>query len=744
MSTTQNPSTPAKRVFFFSVLILVTSSLALAVLMAPITTSLSRGPLKAGDVASQDIRAPYGLTYTSKIMTEAQREKVAAEVEPVYSQANPSIARQEMEALRAALNYITVVRQDAYATPEQKKGDLNKLEAVQLEEGTIEAILSLSAPRWEAIQEEAVVVLEQVMRSTIREDRLADARRGVPSMISLSLPEDHAAIVAEIVSAFVVPNSLYDEALTEQARQQAREAITAVNRTYVTGETIVQSGSIISPTDVEALAQFGLLEKRYHWQELVGAAALVVVVLILISIYLQGSKKLVENARNLTVATLLFLIFLFAARLIIPGHTVLPYLLPLAGFSLTAATLFGTQTALITSLPLFIMVTYGLPHALELSLFYILSGFIGVLTLGRARRLSNFFWSAAAISLSGIAIVLAYRLPEPDTDWPAILTLIGSSVVSGVASAGLAILLQFFLAQILGTTTALQLMELSRPDHPLLQMMLRNAPGTYQHSLQVANLAEQAAENIGADAMLTRVGALYHDTGKIIDSALFIENQVPGSPNPHDDLDPYMSASIIISHVPRGLDLARKYRLPRRIQDFILEHHGSMITRYQYHKAVEAAGGDESKVDKERFRYPGPRPQSNETALIMLADVCEARVRAERPKDEVVLKKTVKNTIDTQVMAGELDDTEFTLHDLEVIVESFTATLRGIYHPRIQYPQPDKELAARAAALLSASEEEAKPVPANEKEPTQRVKDRSNPQMEPPPAISTSDSSATT
>ena len=180
----------------------------------------------------------------------------------------------------------------------------------------------------------------------------------------------------------------------------------------------------------------------------------------------------------------------------------------------------------------------------------------------------------------------------------------------------------------------MQLLEISHPDFPLLQMFLRTAPGTYQHSLQVANLAEQAAEKVGGDPLLTRVGALFHDIGKTADASFFIENQAPGNLNTHVDITPEQAAQKIIQHVHDGVALAHKYHLPRRIDDFILEHHGTMITRYQYNQALEKAGGDASKVDMEQFRYPGPRPRSRETAILMLADSAEARTRAEGPETD--------------------------------------------------------------------------------------------------------------
>ena len=201
----------------------------------------------------------------------------------------------------------------------------------------------------------------------------------------------------------------------------------------------------------------------------------------------------------------------------------------------------------------------------------------------------------------------------------------------GIASAGLALPLQFILSQFIGKTTALQLLEISRPDSPLLNYFLQRAPGTYQHSLQVANLAEQAAEQIHADALLTKVGALFHDVGKSANPLFFVENQLPGQIDSHDALRPQDSAQAIIRHVPDGLELARKHHLPRRLQDFIAEHHGTLTTRYQYNQAVQAAGGDKSRVDQAEFRYPGPTPRSKETALLMFADGVEGAFTRRAP-----------------------------------------------------------------------------------------------------------------
>jgi len=324
--------------------------------------------------------------------------------------------------------------------------------------------------------------------------------------------------------------------------------------------------------------------------------------------------------------------------------------------------------------------------------------------LGQARRVWTFFRAGIAIAGAGMAMVLAFRLPFIQMDLIGIATLLGAALFNGIASASLTLLLQYFLAQILGLTTPLQLLEISRPDFPLLQYFLRNAPGTYQHSLQVANLAEQAAENIGADALLTRVGALFHDIGKAKNPMFFIENQAQGNLDTHDDMEPSESSEAITQHVLDGVKLARKHRLPRRIDDFILEHHGTMLTRYQYAQAVEAAGGDESKVDPEQFRYPGPSPRSRETALLMLADGTEARVRAGRPSNEAELRKIVQSGIEQIQSSGQLDNTQLTLNDLNKITESFVTTLRGSYHPRIEYPKTKDAPAAEDVPTVPRDE----------------------------------------
>ena len=695
VSAQQQPTPGRIRVLQVILLILV-SIISYGALILPVALRPAALPLRAGEVSPRDFQSPLFIEYESEVKTEEARLAAENAVAPVYAAPDPSIARSQIERLRTSLQYITLAREDQNSTPEQKESDIASLSDVTLPRGTIEKILSLPSARWDTIQQESLSVLEQVMRRSIRDTDVESVRRSVPSLISLALNEEQAAIVSELVMAFIIPNSVYSAELTEAAKKSAREAVPPVLEEYKAGEIIVLRGQVLTPAQIETLQRFGLIEETSPWQNYAGAGVLVITVAILVSLYFSRRRlQFLLEPRSLVVIALIFIVFIVSARMTIENRAVLPYAFPLPAVGLLIATLFGLEAGIVFSMAIALLTPYGMPNALDLMPYYLVSSLIGVLVLGSARRVWTFFRAGMGIAGAGIMMVIAFRVPFTSPDGIALLQLAGAAIFSGLASASIALLLQYFLAQSLSLTTALQLIEISRPDFPLLQFFLRNAPGTYQHSLQVANLAEQAAELIGADALLTRVGALFHDVGKALNPIYFIENQVPGSVNKHDELDAVESAHIIIRHVHDGVALSRKHRLPRRIDDFIREHHGTMIARYQYNKALEAGGGDASKVDKEQFRYPGPRPRSRETALLMLADGSEARARAENPRDDEAMRKIILSTIEQAQKQGQLDDTQLTLRDLNTVTDAFVNVLRGTFHPRIMYPKTDEPSAGQ-------------------------------------------------
>ncbi len=660
-----------------------------AALVLPLSLRPSASPLQAGDVAPQDVQAPRDLEYVSEVRTEAARDAAEKAVLPVYTAPDPTIARHQIDALSAELQSLSAVRADITATTDEKQAALSTRPDLGLTPEAITQILEMPDARWNIVEQESLRVVEQIMRTPVRADNLDFVRNEIPSDVSLTLNEQDAQLVTQLVSSHIVPNSQYSQDLTTEAQQRARTAVQPVMVSYKAGETIVASGEIVSAAQMEALQQFGLVQEQQPVETYLSAGVLTLSCAFFIGVYYYRRPRLplLSDSRSLLILAFVFIVFMVTARLVVPNRTIVPYAFPLPAVGLLLATLFGMETGIILSLALCFLVSYGLSNTATLMPYYLLSTLCGVVMLGQARRFWAFLRAGLAISLAGIAMIVAYRLSASSIDWIGLATLIGAALFNGLASASLALLLQYLLAQFLSLPTALQLLEISRPDFPLLQMFLRNAPGTYQHSLQVANLCEQAAEKIGADPLLSRVGATFHDIGKAAaDPSFFIENQAPGSINTHGDLSPEKAAAAIIHHVTDGVKLAHKYRLPRRIDDFILEHHGTMLTSYQYSQAVAQAGGDASKVDPEKFRYPGPRPRSRETGILMLADGVEARARAEGPDSEEGLRNVVRAVVDRIEKERQLDNTQLTLHDLNQIIESFVSTLRGTYHPRIQYP----------------------------------------------------------
>ncbi len=690
-------STPAskKRLsrqgFFKIVILIIASILTFLALILPDAFAQSSYPMKIGDVSAQDILAPYSLSFESEVLTEQSRQEAANAVDPVFLPADPSIGRHQVEQLRKVLYFITSVQQDGYATSTDKLSDLHAIESCELTEEISDQILLIGETSWDAIQLEATSVLEQAMRNTLRENDVFTARRNIPSLIDFSLPVDQANIIIELVQPFVVPNSLFSTEQTDAAISEARQSVEPVTHSFISGETLVRRGQIISDIDWEALQRYGLIQASDRTSEIISAALLTLLISCLVFFYFYSRKdKNQYPLKNMLLIAVTFLVFLALARFVITDRTVLPYVFPIAAFSLSLSVIFNFEIAQLFSIILAVLTAYGMNNGLELTIFYILPVILGILTLGKAKQIASFFIAGITIGFAGIGLIFIFRLPDTVTDWIGIATLSGASLINGVGSAGLTLLLQYGFSQLLGTTTTLQLLDISRPDHPLLKQMLQSAPGSYQHSLQVANLAEQAAEAIGADGLLVRVGAIYHDCGKSINPQFFIENQIRTELDPHDEIDPVISAQTIINHVRDGVELARKHHLPERIIDFVREHHGTMYTHYQYTQAVNQAS-DPANVDKALFTYPGPRPQSKETALLMLADGAEARARAEVPKTVEELRILVDTVVGFYQRNNQLDDTNLTMRDLQEVKNSFCRSLNGTYHPRMKYPDLDNQ-----------------------------------------------------
>jgi putative nucleotidyltransferase with HDIG domain len=647
--------------------------------------------LDVGNVSPVTILAPYDLTYESEIRTKQAQDAQAASVQDIYDPPSTSVTRQQEVRVRQILDYISTVRQDPYATTDQKVSWIVDIPDLDLSPDVVNKILDLSEDEWQQVKEETVRVLIRAMQGEIREDQVEGVRRRLPTFISISMTDDQAAAVEAIAGGMVTANTFYNAARTEEARQQARENTEPVKVTTRKGEAIVREGSLVSTLDIEALDAFGLRQQEIDWQSAVGAVSLAVVATFLLELLIFRLRpSLWARGRAATVTFLLIAIFVAVGKLMLPiPNSVVPYLYPLPALSMILSILFGPALGMAIGTVVALIGGYMSGGSIEITAYLLIGTLMGSLSLGRAERLKTFLQAGLSVALTNAAVILLFGLLSPTQDLVrvSINALVG--VVSGGMATSLALAAFFVLSAILDVTTAFQLMELSRPTHPLFRQLLLKAPGTYHHSLLVANLAEEAAEQIGADGLLTRVGTYYHDIGKTARPYFFTENRV-GQVNPHERLDPYTSAQIIMSHVPDGLELAKKYRLPSAIRAFIPEHHGTGMALAFYRMAVSAAGDNGDSVREEDFCYPGPKPQSRETAITMLADSCEARVRSAEPSSTEEIERIVADTIKARLEQGQLDECDLTLRDLKEIQAAFLSVLKGVFHPRVKYPEPVK------------------------------------------------------
>jgi len=665
---------------------------ALAVLLIVPILPTGQVTYEVGDVTQSDIRAPRRLEYESQLETARERDRAAAGVTDIYDPPETRVARQQIGRAQEILAFISSVRADIYATSDQRVAWIQALPDPDLRlfltPETIQQILALNETDWVKVRDEVARVLDQAMRTSIREGDVVQERIRVPTKVNPRMDDDEVAIISTLVRGLLVPNTFVNVEATEAARQEARDAVRPVVRTFEAEEIVLRGGDTVTDLDLEALQALGLLQTEASWRDVAGVVTLVLLTTMMLGLALLRYQPdlLTGRVRNVALVGLLFIAFVLVAKVMVPGRVVLRFLYPAAGLSMLVTVLLNPELAIVASLVLAALVGNVAGDSLELATYVSASGMIAALVLRRVERVNAFFRAGIYVGLTNVVTVLIFRLPDAATDAVGLLTLLSVGLVNGALAASLTLAVFFIVGNLFDITTALKLLELSQPSHPLLRQLLLKAPGTYHHTLLIANLAEQAAERVGADALLTRVGAFYHDIGKTVRPHFFTENQMDGV-NPHDRLDPYTTAEILGAHVTDGLDLAKRYRLPSQVRAFISEHHGDWFISFMYQKAVKDAGGDASQVDERRFRYVGPKPQSRETAILMLADTTEAITKSKRPSSVEELREVVHLAVKSRLEQGQLDECGLTLRDLQNIRRSFMDTLKGLYHTRVEYPE---------------------------------------------------------
>ncbi|MGH2542425.1 MAG: HD family phosphohydrolase, partial [Ardenticatenaceae bacterium] len=445
--------------------------------------------------------------------------------------------------------------------------------------------MSLSEEEWVEVASETQRLVDTQMRGQIREGQLSAILSSLPNQISTALSEEQTQLVSKWAGSLIEPNTFLDAERTEQARQDAQEAIPPIEVTYEADQIVVREGEIVTSEHVEALEALGL-QAPVRSSGRIAAMMLFVFTLVLVwTLYFyRVHPEHWTNPRVMGITTALLVALTLGARIIMPEHPLLTYLYPMPVAAMLLGVLLSVDIAMLVTVMLSLIVGL-LTGSIELVTYTFAGGMVASLVLWRVERLGAFVWTGALVGLTNASVVVTFALLNGSEAWMNVAARAGMALLNGATSASLALVGFYVLSNFLGITTFLQLMELARPTHPLFRELLLQAPGTYHHTIVVSNLAERAAEAVGADMLLVRVGAYYHDIGKMKNPHYFVENQADGA-NLHDSLDdPYKSAEIIIGHVREGMRLARKHKLPRQIADFIPEHHGTTCVAWFYHKA---------------------------------------------------------------------------------------------------------------------------------------------------------------
>ncbi|MBP6471879.1 MAG: HDIG domain-containing protein [Chloroflexi bacterium] len=649
--------------------------------------------------AAAEIVAPYTHTFTSEVLPEQARQDAAKAVPDQYTALDLNIGRTQLNLASQMFNYIDTIRADSQANQARKIQYLQAIQTAVIDELVAADLLAMNEAEYTVARQEVLDIIDTVMRQDIKETQLRDAQRAARLQASLNLTRAQENVVTNLAPQFIVPNVFLDEVATQAKRTEAATAVQPIARTVYKGQVIIQAGKIVDEADLELLTELGLLQVKTNWRTVVSTFLSSLLAVVIISLFWQQFEPIIrQNTRYLAALGSIIWIFALLAKLLPTGTTYILYWYPLAAMAMLLAVIYDEALSIVVTVVMAGLIGFNVANSLELTIYYAAGGLLAALTLRDAQRVNAFFRAGVVSAVGYITVIVIFRLTQ-DIGTLELLQLLLYGLANGVLSAALTLVGFFALGSIFKMTTTLQLQELSRLDHPLLQELLRRAPGTYHHSIMVANLAEQAADRIKAQSTLVRVGAFYHDIGKMNNPSFFTENQE--GHNPHDSIGPERSAEIIVSHVTDGLELARRYKMPDRIRDFIAEHHGRRLVRGFYLKAVEQAGGDETQVDESRYRYPGPRPQSRESGIVMLADAVEATSSALRPNTEKAIEKLVTTIIQEDLREGQLNNSGLTLGDIQMIRESFIEALKGRFHVRVRYPG-NEEMEDKDTPLVEA------------------------------------------
>jgi putative nucleotidyltransferase with HDIG domain len=685
---------------------------ALIVLMT-VTLGLDLSPgldVNVGSLAPTDIRAPRAITFTNDVLTEAAREAAANAVEPQYDYTTEraiTIASEQLTAFTRRVSPLDTAFSPQTSSAERQAFLDTILPTLSADAATV--LQTLPAERWAPVRTEAARVLDFTERNELRDTEVAQARERLSSQMAGGLSDGERTLAAELIAPLLVPNSSFSADLTQQKKDKAAAAVPDVVDTIAQGEVIVRNGTKITPEVFARIQALGLDQQKLDLATVGGWLLLSGLLVSLLIAWLRVYRPAYWHRNNVVLLVWLLIAFATFALQLTQGRAALPFILPMPAIGMLVAVLLDAQAAVVVTALVAVVAGAVNGASLEIGTYAMLGGLAGILAIRRGDRLQSFLQGGAAAFVAQAVVVTAFSLLG-ERDLTGVVQLIGAAAASAGGAAVAAVGSFAVLGNVFGLLTVFQLLELANPSQPLLRRLLVETPGTYHHALMVGNLAERAAEAIGADPLITRVAAYYHDVGKLANPAAFIENQ-GGGENVHDELRPEQSAQILKQHVADGIDIAYQARLPKALIAFIPQHHGTAVMGYFFGKAREEAaepfGGLKTEegrkaadaVDVRRYRHAGPKPQSREAALIMLADGVEASVRSLSSRDEASIRAMVARIISDRLADGQFDECDLTLRDISIAQEAFVQQLLGMYHQRVAYPSSKVvEIESRRAA----------------------------------------------
>ena len=667
--------------------------------------------LAVGVTTERDILAPRDTTYESTVLTDQLKEERAAEVADVLV-LDTDVRDRQLSQLDVILAEIDSVRGDTVLSASARETEIRAIPGTELSQRAAGTIVASDFAQWRTLSGEARSSLGSTLAGAIGEDEVAAARSRAAGLLSPALEADQIIALRELIDPLIVATVTVDDESTERLRDEARANTPPVLIDFSRGEIVIESRTTLSEADVEALDQLEIRLSGVDPREIAATAIIALLSGAVIAGYLAvGRPASVRGPRRVVLLGLLLIVPVATAKFAMPllspdlDRHFLAHALPLAAGPIAAAVLLDLTVAILLSVILAGLVLFTSAYApgldaggtaaqLETSrlvLGTIAGSLAGVFVAANADRLQRFLAAGMAAALASGLAVLPIWLIDSDAGFVDLLWLTGAVAGSGLLSALIGVGAFVLLSRPFGIITRVELMELAQLSQPVLRRLQDEAPGTFQHSILVGNLAERAADRIGADPLLARVGAYYHDIGKLTAPGFFIEN-TGNEENPHEGLDPLQSTRVIMQHVTGGVELARKSGLPEVLIQFIQQHHGRRLVSFFYRRAAEV----DSEIDPDLFRYPGPRPQSREAALVMLADSCEAATRASSDRSAERIRTIVTDTFRERVDEGEFDESPISLRDLGIVRETYITTLTAVFHPRVEYPDPtSRELEAR-------------------------------------------------